>query len=400
MRDNYAGNRSTLLKKLQGSVVVIRAYSDMQRANDCAHKFSQYANFRYLTGIEDPDYLLVMDASTGKEWLVQPDHDDIHEVFNGSATVDHLREVSGIHDIVKHDELEPLLKRLSAKHTVVYSTKQPEWLERMNFITNPALKKNTQMLERIFSKVLFCDDVLNQMRAKKQPYEIEAIRRAISITSNAFESAYSQLSTYKYEYEIEADFTHAFISKGTEGHAYDPIVAAGNNACTLHYIKNRDKLQNRQLVLLDIGAQVNGYAADLTRTYARGRVTKRQIAVHAAVEAAQKQIISLLAPGVSVEQYHKDVDAIMIEALKSLDLIGADEQASLRKYMPHAVSHGLGLDVHDSLGAPKFFESTMVLTVEPGIYIPEEGIGVRIEDDILITADGYDNLSGKLPTTL
>lgn len=400
MKNNYSQNRSALRASLQGGVVVMRAYAEMQRANDCAHKFSQYANFRYLTGIEDPDYVLVMDGSSGKEWLVRPNRDDVHEVFNGSVPEEYLREVSGVHDILTNDEFEALLKRLSARHTVVYTTRQPEWLDHMSFTPNPALKKNIQVLERIFSKVLFCDDKLQQLRAYKQPYELDAIRRAVTITASAFVDARSRLSKYKYEYEIEADFTHAFISKGTEGHAYDPIVAAGYNACTLHYVKNRDKLQNRQLVLLDIGAQVDGYAADITRTYAKGNVTKRQIAVHAAVEAAQKQIIALLSPGLSVEQYHKDVDAIMIDALKSLGLVGTDEQASLRKYMPHAVSHGLGLDVHDSLGAPKVFENTMVLTVEPGIYIPEEGIGVRIEDDILITADGHDNLSKKLPTSL
>jgi Xaa-Pro aminopeptidase len=189
----------------------------------------------------------------------------------------------------------------------------------------------------------------------------------------------------------------AASSSGCLSHAYDPIVAYGANACTLHYTKNSDVLRGKNFLLMDVGASVDGYASDITRTYAYKEPTKRQAAVHQAVQEAQQQIIALLGPDVDVACYQTQVDEIMLEALRSLNLVGSDPHKSLRRYMPHAVSHGLGLDVHDSLGGPAAFAPSMVLTVEPGIYIPEESIGVRIEDDIVITDSGRKNLSQKLP---
>jgi Xaa-Pro aminopeptidase len=154
-------------------------------------------------------------------------------------------------------------------------------------------------------------------------------------------------------------------------------------------------------VLLDIGARSGGYAADITRTYAYGDPTKRQIEIHAAVQAAHHAIIKLITPNLAVEEYQREVDCIMIDALLSVGLMAdRDDTDNYHKYFPHAISHGLGVDVHDSLGGPQFLQLGMVLTVEPGIYIPEEGIGVRIEDDILVTDSGNVNLSARLSTDL
>ena len=151
---------------------------------------------------------------------------------------------------------------------------------------------------------------------------------------------------------------------------------------------------------MDIGARHHGYAADITRTYAYGKPTKRQQSVHATVQAAQTEIISLLEPGLSVETYQTKVDAIMKRALMDLKLITDEKDEKYHKYFPHAISHGLGIDVHDALGKPRVLQPGMVLTVEPGIYIPEAGIGVRIEDDIVITDTGHRNMSGKLSAYL
>jgi Xaa-Pro aminopeptidase len=154
------------------------------------------------------------------------------------------------------------------------------------------------------------------------------------------------------------------------------------------------------LLLLDIGALVGGYAADITRTYAIGAPTKRMKDVHSAVKRAHEEIIHLLAPGVTIRSYHEAVDSIMKRELMELKLIDSLDDSRYRKYFPHAVSHGLGIDVHDSLGNTDQLKQGMILTVEPGIYIPEEGIGVRIEDDILITKDGFENLSATLSREL
>ena len=227
------------------------------------------------------------------------------------------------------------------------------------------------------------------------------MERAIGLTVEAFNAVRSQLSTLQHEYEVEAAFSYHFRRHGAPGHAYDPIVAGGGRACTLHYVANDQPLQTGELLLLDVGARVSGYAADITRTYAIGEPTDRQRAVHAAVQQAHQQIISLLAPGLSVRAYHDSVDDIMKQALVGLGLMhDLADDASYRRYFPHAISHGLGVDVHDSLGGPDVLKEGMVLTVEPGIYIPEEAIGVRIEDDILITADGARNLSAALSTDL
>jgi Xaa-Pro aminopeptidase len=218
---------------------------------------------------------------------------------------------------------------------------------------------------------------------------------------SAFEEVKASLDSLAYEYEVEAEFSYLFRRSGAKGHSYDPIVASGKNACTLHYGANNAKMKKRDLLLLDIGARHEGYAADITRTYALGEPTKRQREVHAAVQQAQADIIKLLRPDLSVEQYQRDVDGIMTRALMSLGLMKSEsDEANFHKYFPHAVSHGLGVDVHESLGAPRVFQPGMLLTVEPGIYIPEEGIGVRIEDDILITEKGRTNLSARLSTDL
>jgi Xaa-Pro aminopeptidase len=175
-------------------------------------------------------------------------------------------------------------------------------------------------------------------------------------------------------------------------------VGAGINACTLHYIANKDKLPTNGMVLIDAGAKVGEYASDITRTYAVGVPSAREKAVHGEVEKAQKAIIDLIKPGLRLEDYQKQSDEIMRTALVNLELI--KKPSDFHRYFPHAVSHGLGIDVHDSLGGFETFQPGMVLTVEPGIYITEEKIGVRIEDDILVTEHGNINLSGKLPTSL
>jgi Xaa-Pro aminopeptidase len=254
-------------------------------------------------------------------------------------------------------------------------------------------------LKKFFTSIKDCRMDVAKMRAIKRPEEIQVIKKAVLVTNDAFARAKKLLPTLNYEYEVEAEFSYYFRKKAAAFHAYDPIVASGRNACTLHYNHNNDALQKDTLLLIDIGARVDGYAADITRTYAIGQPTERQIAVHAAVESAQQRIISLLRPGLSIKEYHDEVDSIMQSALNDLGLSRSTPDGS-RGYFPHAISHGLGIDVHDSLGRPSEFLAGMVLTVEPGIYIPEEGIGVRIEDNILITETGHDNLSASLSTSL
>lgn len=397
----FTTNRQRLIEGLNGGVVVLSGYSQMQRSNDMSFLFEQEANFWWLTGIEYPDWWLIIDGSRNKSWLVAPYVSQSHEIFDGSLSAELAKEVSGVTGVISRDEAETMLRDLSKKHSVVYALGEQPHAEHLDFTLNPAIKSIREHISRLFTTVQDCRKELAQLRAIKTSDEIDAMRKAISVTIDGFETVKKKLASCHYEYEVEAEFNYYFRMHGADGHAYDPIVAAGGNACTLHYVANSDKLKKRQLLLLDIGARTGGYAADITRTYAYGEPTKRQIDVHAAVQRAQQEIIRLIQPNVTVEQYQKDVDEIMIEALLLLGLMsGRDDKENYHKYFPHAISHGLGVDVHDSLGGPKYLQPGMVLTVEPGIYVPEEGIGVRIEDDILVTVSGNDNLSKRLSTDL
>lgn len=389
-------NRRYFAESMKFSLVVDAAYSQVQRGNDAAFGFEQESNFWYLTGIDAPDWWLVMAGS--KSWLVAPDIDPVHQVFNGSLSWQEAKKISGVDKVISRDESERLLRDLARKYRVVHTIGPDPRAKHYDFNLNPAPAMMRRKLKRIFSEVRDCRSELAKLRAIKQPEEIEAIRLAVGLTVENFKAVKQKLPDLKYEYEVEAEFTYGFRKSGARGHAYDPIVASGQNACTLHYNANDDPLEAGSLLLLDIGARVDGYAADISRTYAVGQPTQRQVAVHKAVESASREIISLLKPGLIITEYSERVDQIMKAKLTGLGLLQSVDD--YRKYFPHAISHGLGIDVHDSLGGPSELLPGMVLTVEPGIYIPEEGIGVRIEDDILITKDGHENLSAALSTAL
>ncbi len=392
----FVNNRQKISEALQDSVIVLSAYDSMQRGNDSAFLFEQESNFWWLCGIEAPGWWVIIDTSKQETYLVEPNLRKKEIIFDGILSQSTAREISGADAILSRDRAIKLLKSLSTRQKTVYSLGKDPYSRYYNFALNPAPAKMRRRLAALFKNVQDCRTELAKLRAIKQPEEITSIKTAIDLTVGAFEKVKNNIDTFSYEYEIEAEFTHAFRSNAS-GHAYDPIVASGKNACTLHYSNNSDRLSKDGLVLIDAGARANGYAADITRTYALNSPSKRQVEVHDAVLSAHKEIIGLLRPHLSVKSYQETVDNIMQQALIRLGLLSSDkDEKTYRRYFPHAISHGLGVDVHDSLGRPTEFLSGMVLTVEPGIYIPEESLGVRIEDDVLITDTGSTVLSGKL----
>jgi len=392
----YEQRREKFNKILDGEPAVLTAFSSMQQTNDSAGPFVQESGFFWLTGITEPNWQLVV--LNEKSWLVSPFKSDIHRIFDGGMSADEASEISGIPEVISDDEYKNLLKEINEEHSVVRTILRDPHAKDYDFVLNPALQKLHTVLQRFFSEVVDCRKELSRLKAIKSSEEIGLIQQAIDISIEGFNKVRQTIPSSQYEYEIEATLTYEFRSAGAEGHAYEPIVGMGKNACTLHYVANNDLLPVNGMVLIDAGAKVGGYAADITRTYAIGKPSDREIEVHGAVEKAHKAIIDLIAPGFSMKDYQFQSDEIMKKALKSLGLLNAP--ADYRKYFPHAVSHGLGIDVHDSLGGFETFQPGMVLTVEPGIYIPEEGIGVRIEDDILVTEEGNRNLSAALPTSL
>lgn len=395
----FRNNRTSLAEKLAGGLFSVTAYTRQQRGADMPYKFEQESNFWYLTGINEPEWKLVYDGITHHSWLVMPDISEVHRIFDGGLSAEQAKHISGVHSVISHDELLPLYRRLARTHSLAYTIGPPRRSENFNFVLNPALSEHQHQLERNFAKVQQVNKELAQLRSIKQPDEISAIRDAINDTISAFELVHDRMSEFKHEYEIEAEFNYRFRKEGGEGHAYDPIVAAGARATTLHYAQNNGPIKSRQLVLIDVGARKKGYAADLTRTYIKGEPTKRQRLVHDIVREVQQFEIGLMKPGANFIASEREARQFYGEKLRELGLVDAVDDDAIYKYWPHA-SHYLGLDVHDVGDYKMPLAPGMVLTVEPGLYLPEEGIGVRIEDDILITETGNQNLSAKLSTGL
>ncbi len=396
----FSANRLSLLDSLSGGVIVLSANTKMQGQADAAASFNQEANFWWLSGINEPDWRLIIDGLSRKSWLIAPAVSGSHQLFDGSLAPEDALYASGVDGVLGYDEAVEKLRVLAKKHPLVYTLGEPPYARYVDFTLNPAPKKNRELLERTFTSVQDCRKELLRLRAIKQPVEVAAMKNAIDLTVVGFQDLKHNLGSYRYEYEAEAELVYRFRRRGA-GNAFAPIVAAGKNACTMHYSDNSDILGKRQLVLIDAGARLLGYPGDITRTFSVGEPTKRQKAIHKAVQDAEKQIIALLMPELKLEDYSRAVDDIMKDALVSLSLMSSrDDEDNYRRYFPHAISHGLGVDVHDSLGGLKYLQPNMILTVEPGIYVPEEGTGVRIEDNILITEGGHVNMSNHLSTEL
>lgn len=397
----YETRRKKLLESDEPRLYCLTSYDALQGKRDDAMPFKQEANFEYLTGIKEPGWKFGLDTATQSIWLCMPERSEVQRIFDGGLSKQAAIELSGIDDIIDTVAHQARLTQHASKNDTIYAVLPDKNESYYAFVPNPALKKHATDLKKIFKNVADARQSIAALRAIKTEDEIELMRGAIAVTMEAFRNIKATVSDKTHEYEIEASLSFAFRNTGAGGHAYEPIVAAGLNACTLHYNTNNDLLPRNGLVLIDAGVMVQGYAADITRTYQIGQVSERQHQVHQAVEAAHHEIIALIKPGVQLSDYQEKVDTIMKRALISLGLIQNEaDTKGYCTYFPHAISHGLGLDVHESLGGFKTFQPGMVLTVEPGIYIPEESIGVRIEDDILVTAEGNENLSVALSTAL
>ncbi|MGH7218086.1 MAG: aminopeptidase P N-terminal domain-containing protein [Candidatus Microsaccharimonas sp.] len=382
-------------------IYILAAHSEMQKSVDTAYTFHQDPHFFWLTGLQEPGWLVILNTYTGEKALLAPERDVTKTLFDGSLSDEEVQRVTGIATIIEGSDQSAYIEKLSEQYDTVYMLGKHPHQKYFQHVENPGARDARRRMKPYFAKVIDCRQEFDALRAIKSSEEIDTMRRAIAASIEGFARLKDTLTAATYEYQLEAALNYAFRSTGAGGHAYDPIVASGKNACTLHYVKNNHKLPMNGLVLVDAGATIDGYCADITRTYAVGTPTKRQVAVHAEVEKAHHRIIALIQPGVSFKSYQNDVDEIMKTALENLGLLkDRNDTEVYRKYFPHAISHGLGIDVHESLGGFGEFKPGMVLTVEPGIYIPEEGIGVRIEDDILVTNNGSENLSKDLPTSL
>lgn len=400
-KDFFIGNRRKLAETTKGEVIVISANGLLQSSADMTFPFKQNSNFWYLTGINEPDVILVINGSD--EFIILPSRDKMRIIFDGDVDLDSIRKTSGIDQIFSDkqgwEKLSSLIKQVKSLSTVL----PPQlYVKQAGLYTNPAAARLRRRLKSINSGLVFNDlrQKLANMRVIKQDPEIVAIQEAIDITVDSFKEVLAKRKDFNWEYQLEAALESGFRSRGAAGPAFPSIVASGQNACTLHYNSNNHKLNHQDLVLVDAGASYKHYVADITRTFAMGEPSPAKQAVFDSVVKIQSFAIELLKPGLSLVDYVKQVDERTLDELKALKLVKNNSQQSLRKYFPHSVSHFLGLDVHDGRGWDKPLAAGMVLTVEPGIYVSEQGIGIRIEDNVLITDEGNKVLSAKLEKRL
>jgi Xaa-Pro aminopeptidase len=401
----FAANREKLKSIFTGTApIVITANGLVQRGGDTTYSFCQDANFWYLTGISEPDLVLVMDK--GREYLIVPERSSSREAFDGAVEYEELVKRSGITEVYDGqkgwDKLGARLKKV--KHVATLAS-PGTYIETFGFYTNPARAAVTEKIKSYSEDVELLDlsHHLLRLRVVKQVEEIAALQSAIDITNASLKEILSLSKRQKYtkEYELEAELTRAIRRRGSDGHGFSPIVASGQDACTLHNVANNGQIKPGELIVIDCGAEVEHYSADITRTVIAGdNPSKRQQAVHAAVLDVQNYALSLIKPGILMRDYEKQIENYMGEKLRELNLIKTITSENVREYYPHATSHFLGLNVHDVGYYDEPLPVNSIITVEPGIYIKEESIGVRIEDDVLLTESGVKVLSSKLPSGL
>lgn len=404
-QDFFIKNRFKIQSKLSDGIpIIVAANGLLQRSSDTTYPFQQDSNFWYLTGIDLPDLVLVMVDSD--QFIIVPGRSSSREAFDGAVDFDELTSISGVRNILNEEEGWNRLRSVLSKSDKIYMPEAaPQYIESHGMYTNPARSRLAGMI-REHAPSIGLEDIrmpLSRLRMIKQPQEQAALQQAIDITSNAIEliTAPGWFRKYKYEYEIEADLTREFRFRGSSGHAFAPIIASGKQGCTLHNVSNAESVSKNSLVIMDVGAEIEHYAADITRTRIFGKPSARQQAVFDAVLDVQAYALSLIKPGTIMKTYEKSVETYMGKTLKKLHLVTSDnDYDAIRKYYPHATSHFLGLDVHDVGDYSLPLEPGVVLTCEPGIYIHEEQIGVRIEDDILITVSGNRQMSIGLSKTL
>lgn len=392
----FTGNRARLRESLGGGgFFALGGFTSMQRDVDQPYEFKQDGNFWYLTGIEEPDWQLIIDLDSGDEWLLAPQLNSYAQSFLGGLSAEEASVISGITNVIPKKEGAAVLARLAKKRAY---TVKPQNTRVYGFQQNPGPKRMIAQLKGV--DVIDARLNLAKLRAIKQPVEIEATQKAVDITVDGIVAVLAELKNATHEHQVDARLYYEFRKCGA-AHGFDPIVASGKKTTILHAPAANDPLKD--WLLLDVGAKINGFTADITRTIPLRPPTEREVQVYEAVQRMHDHFETIVTPGASVKEVlMKDAYPFVGEEMVKLGLIKKPilDAKNVFKFMPHAITHGLGIDVHDPLGRPEAFAEGMVLTNEVGVYIPGEGIGIRIENDMVITKDGARNMAAKLPIAL
>lgn len=404
-KDFFTQNRQRLYDASSTDVVVLFANGLVQKTADTTFPFQQDNNFWYTTGLDIADAIVVHECIKKTSFIILPKRLKHRDMWEGPINTVILVKQSGINEILNnHEGWQKLAALLGNSQSVGAILPKRSYEANYGMYINPAKIAHARKFKMLVksSVITDCRPLLARLRSLKQPSELKAIQKAVDITKQSLDELRISIQSMRSEREAQVFLTNAFMKKGADGHAYDPIIASGKNATTIHYQDNIADFAKNQLLLLDVGASYNRYAADISRTWATSQnaVSGRQAAVHAAVKDVHTFAISRLKAGVLLREYEQEVRQYMDSHLTSLGLMQANHKKSSLKYFPHLTSHFLGLDVHDLGMYDEPLAENMVITVEPGIYIPQEGIGVRLEDDVVITKKGVKNLSKNIPLDL
>ncbi|EPZ51361.1 metallopeptidase family M24 [Bacteriovorax sp. BAL6_X] len=423
----YINRRKKLLEMMDDGIAIIASATYAHKSNDTEFPFRQNSNFRYLTGLNEADSALILSKKNGVEKqiiFVRP-KDEIAEMWAGKRLGPiKASELLGTDEGHSIEELDKKLEELlpGHKNLYVHLSERTDIADKARRIASSLFHKKRAQQELPPDTFKNVGHLIEKMRFIKDETEIATMREAMIVTDRAHRAAMALARPGATEQEVNALMTYLFMKGPSQGSAYDNIIAGGNNANCLHYIKNDEVLNDGDLLLIDAGSELNGYATDITRTFpVSGKYTGIQKEVYNIVLESQLAAIELSKPGNNATMLHNKVSEILTQGLIDLKVLEGSvssniEQANHRKYFPHGTGHWLGLDVHDQnpyliegTKDPMTFTKGCIFTIEPGLYfnnefsnIPEElkGIGIRIEDNILITDDGYENLSHMIPKTV
>jgi Xaa-Pro aminopeptidase len=412
-KELFVSNRKRLVKELKpNSIAVFNANDIMPTNADGTMKFRQNNDLYYLSGADQEETILVIcpdyPDKKFREVLFLRETNEMIATWEGhKLTKAEARELTGIETIVWTSDFQRIF------HTMMVMG----GVEHVYLNTNEHYRADVKVETRDARFIEWCKSnyplhtfhrvapIMSKLRSIKSRHEIETMQKACNITEQAFRRVLKFVKPGVKEYEIEAEFIHEFIRQGSRGFAYEPIIASGPNACVLHYIENSQVCKSGDVLLLDVGAEYANYNADMTRCIpVNGRFTKRQKEVYNSVLRVKREAYKLLRPGTVYFDYHKEVQKIMEGELVKLKLIDKKDLKNqnpdkplFMNYFMHGTGHHLGLDVHDTGNMFDKMKEGMVWTVEPGIYIKEEGLGIRLENNVVITKTGLHDLMKNIP---
>ncbi|WDF55202.1 aminopeptidase P family protein [Mucilaginibacter sp. KACC 22063] len=410
-KELFTYNRNNFFLRLKPrSLAIFHSNDEFPRSGDQSFIFKQNADFFYLTGIDQEQSILLLFPDCPnplyREVLFLRQTSELIAIWEGHKyTKEEAQAASGIKTIFWLDNFDNILHSIIhyAENIYINTNENDRYVPGVEYRD---LRMFKQLKERYpLHNYLRAATIMRDLRVVKSDIEVELTKKACSITRDAFVRVLKFVKPGVAEYEIEAEIIHEFLRQRATGHAYNPIIASGSNANVLHYIDNNQVCKDGDVILFDFGAEYANYNADMSRSIpVNGRFTPRQKAVYNAVLNVMREATKLLQAGTIWNEYHDEVGKIMTSELIGLGLLdktdvkNQDPTAPLyKKYFMHGTSHHLGIDVHDFASRYKPFEAGNILTCEPGIYIQQEGLGIRIENNILITDGGNIDLMADIP---